>query len=67
MTWGVLSIVCWSSVLILFCMHYCVSILVVQSSKLVALLSVSHRCIATGNVLPHDAVCWSAVCDCGIS
>ena len=34
---------------------------------LVVLLLLSYRCLVTVNVLPHGAVGWSAVCDCGIS
>ena len=46
-------------------MHNFVSILVLQSSKLVALLLLSYRCIVT--TLPCGAVGLSALCDRGIS
>ena len=51
-------------------MHNFVSILVLKRKrKLVALLLLSYRFIVTfcSVPLPHGAMGWSAICDCGIS
>ena len=51
----------------LLCVHSRFAIVLKRKGKLVALLLLSYICIVTLNVLPHGAVGWSAVCDCGIS
>ena len=43
------------------------AIILKRKRKLVALLLLSYRCIVALDVLPHGALGWSAVCDCGIS
>ena len=58
-------------------MHYFMSIrdsfaiILKRKRKLVALLLFSYKCLVTVDVLwldlPHVAMGWSAVCDCGIS
>ena len=50
-------------------MHYFVSFLVKRKGKLVVLLLLPCRCIVTicSVALPHGAVGWNAVCDCGTS
>ena len=55
-----LSLFCYA----LFCVHSSFAIILKRKSKLVALVLLSYRCIVT---LPHGAVGWSAVCDCGSS
>ena len=55
----------------LLCVHTSFAIILKRKRKLAALLLLSYRYIVTINVLyialPHGAVLWSAVCDCGIS
>ena len=54
----------------LLCVHTSFGIILKRKSKLVALLLLSYRCIVTVDVmwffLTVAAVCWSAVCECGI-
>ena len=56
-----LSLFCYA----LLCKHSSFAIILKRKRKLVALLSLSYRCIVTVNVL-HGAVGWSAGGDCGI-
>ena len=53
----------------LLCVHSRFAIILKRKRKIVALLSLSYRFIVTINdvALPHGAVGWSAVCECGIS
>ena len=69
-------IVCGGSVLVfvLVCITLCPSsfaIILTRKRELVALLLLSFGCLVTHSefsvALPHSAVGWSAVCDCGIS
>ena len=55
-----LSLFCYA----ILCVHSSFAIILRRKGKLVALLLLSYRCIV---VLPHGAVGWSAVRDCGIS
>ena len=54
-------------------MHYFVSFLVVnhpeEGERAGCIAILSYGCLVTVNVLrlPHSAVGWSALCDCGIS
>ena len=53
-----LSLFCYA----LLCVHYSFAIILERKRKLVALLVLSYcKCPLA---LPHDAVGWSAVCDC---
>ena len=60
-----LSLFCYA----LHCVYFSFAIILKRKRKLVVLLLLSCRCIVTINVLslPHCAMGWSAVCDCGIS
>ena len=60
-----LSLFCYA----LLCVYSSFAIILKRKRKLVALLLLSYRCIVTicSVALPHGAVCWSAVYDCGIS
>ena len=51
------------------CVHSSFAIILERKRKLVALLLLSYRYIVTkcSVALPHGAVGWFAVCDCGIS
>ena len=50
----------------LLCVHSGFAFVLRRKRNLVALLVLCYRCLVTTvNVL--GAVCWSAVCDCGIS
>ena len=56
--------------LCLLCVLSSFVIIMTKKRKLVALLLLSFGCLVTVNVLvalPHGAMAWSAVCDCGIS
>ena len=48
----------------LICVLSSFTIMLKRKRELVALLLLSYGCLVA---LPHDAVGWSAVCDCGIS
>ena len=61
-----LSLFCYA----LLCVHFIFSIILKMKRKLVALILLSYKCLLTVTVLvalPHSAVGWSAVCDCGLS
>ena len=62
-----LSLFCYA----LLCAHFSFAIILERKIKLVTLLLLSYRCIVTrykcSVALPHGAVSWSAVCNCGIS
>ena len=63
---GVLSLLCYT----LLCAHSTFAIILKRKRKLVALLLfvLQMYCYSKYSVvLPHGAVSWSAVCDCGIS
>ena len=49
--------------------HSSFAIILKRKRRFVALLLLSYRClvIVKSLALPHDAMSWSAVCDCGIS
>ena len=58
----------------LLCVHFSFAIILKRNRKLVALLLLSCRSIVTIHInllfiqfLPHGAVGWSAVFDCGTS
>ena len=56
----------------LLCVHSSFAIILKRKRKLVALLLLSYRCTVYcyykySVALPHGAVGWTAVCDCGIS
>ena len=62
-----LSLFCYA----LLCVHSSFAIILKRKKKLVTLLLLSYRymfCYYKCSVaLPHGAVGWSAVCDCGMS
>ena len=47
--------------------HFRFAIILMRKRKLGALLLLPYRCLVIVIVLPHGAMGWSAVCDCGIS
>ena len=61
-----LSLFCYA----LLCVQSSFAIILMRKRKMVAMLLLSYRCLATVKcsvALPRSAVVWSAVCDCGIS
>ena len=55
----------------ILCVHSSFAIILKRKRQLVAFILLSYRCIVTVNVLwlflPHGALGWPAVRDCGIS
>ena len=55
----------------LLCVLSSFAIILERKRELIALLLLSYGCFVTVNILsvalPHGAVGWSTVCDCGIS
>ena len=49
----------------LLCVHSGFAFVLRRKRNLIALLLLCYRCLVTVNVL--GAVCWSAVCDSGVS
>ena len=66
-----MDVLCLSLLLVcITCVLSSFTIILKIKRKLIVLPLLSYSCLVTVNfsvALPHDAVGWSAVCDCGIS
>ena len=60
-----MGVLCSVFVFVLLCVNSSIAIISKRKRKLVALLLLSYYKCAVA--VPHGAVGWSAVCDCGIS